>query len=87
MKTYKELREGNSYDKRVDTYVSKEIKKRKLGRHIVNATDDRKMMQPPNKPAFSFPMDRGSGTIFVYLRKMPGSTVGVVAYNYRVEVK
>ena len=65
----------------------KEIKKRKLGRHIVNATDDRKMMQPPNKPAFSFPMDRGSGTIFVYLRKMPGSTVGVVAYNYRVEVK
>jgi len=84
MKTYKELREA-SWDARIDSYVVAEIKKRKLAKVVVNATDDTKMTLPPNKPKFKFPMDRGSGIISVYLKKMPSSIA--VAFNYRVEVK
>ena len=84
MKTYKELREA-SWDARIDSYVATEIKKRKLAKIVVNATDDKKMILPPNKPKFKFPMDRGSGVISVYLRKMSGSAA--VAFNYKVEVK
>ena len=39
MKTFKEYR----LDRKLDKYVSDEIKKRKLARHPVNATDDYKM--------------------------------------------
>ena len=55
MKTFKEhLTEVKFFtadDK--DKYVSDEIKKRKLAKHIVNATDDRKMKK--GKPTFTFP--------------------------------
>ena len=48
MKTFKEY----SLDRKLDKYVSDEIKKRKLAKHPVNATDDIKMRMKPNKPAF-----------------------------------
>ena len=51
MKTFKEY----SLDKKLDKYVSDEIKKRKLAKFPVNATDDIKMRMKPNKPAFKFP--------------------------------
>ena len=65
------------YDDRTDQYVADEIKKRRLAKHVVNATDDYKMKK--TKPAFTFPHHTGSTTIHVYLRKMSS---GVVAYNY-----
>ena len=67
MKTFKEY----SLDRKLDKYVSDEIKKRKLARHPVNATDDIKMRMKPNKPVFKFPSPTGSMMIHVYLRKMP----------------
>lgn len=83
MKTFKEY---NRHE-RTDRYVMDEIKRRKLAKHLVNATDDTKMTLPPNKPAFSFPHHTGSSIIHVYLRKMPGKTKGIVAFNYRAELK
>ena len=71
------------YDDRTDQYVADEIKKRKLARHVVNATDDYKMKK--TKPAFTFPHHTGSSTIHVYLRKMSGPTKGVMTYNYELK--
>ena len=82
MKTFRYIREGGLDDK-LDKYVSDEIKKRKLARFPVNATDDYKMKK--GKPAFTMPHHTGSTTIHVYLRKMPGPTKGVVAYNYELK--
>ena len=42
MKTFRYIREGG-LDGKLDKYVSDEIKKRKLARFPVNATDDYKM--------------------------------------------
>ena len=47
MKTFKEY----SYQQKLDKYVSDEIKKRKLARHPVNATDDYKMKTKKNLAA------------------------------------
>jgi hypothetical protein len=81
MKTYKEfIRE---YDRRTDLYVTDEIKRRKLAKILVNASDDRKMLK--GKPAFTMPHHTGSSTIHVYLRKMEGPTKGVVAWNYDIK--
>mgnify|MGYP001188567350 FL=1 len=71
------------YDDRTDQYVADEIKKRKLARHIVNATDDYRMKK--GKAAFTMPHHTGSSTIHVYLRKMPGPSKGVMAYNYELK--
>ena len=81
MKTFKEL--IKEYDDRTDRYVADEIKRRKLARITVNATDDRKMIK--GKADFTMAHHTGSATIHVYLRKMPGSTKGVVAYNYELK--
>ena len=84
MKTFKEY----SLDKKLDKYVSDEIKKRKLARHPVNATDDIKMRMKPNKPAFKFPSPTGSMMIHVYLRKMaPPASKDTMAFNYQLEDK
>jgi len=84
MKTFKEF----SLNKKLDKYVSDEIKKRKLAKHPVNATDDIKMRMKPNKPAFKFPSPTGSMMIHVYLRKMaPPATKDMMAYNYQLEDK
>ena len=82
MKTFKEYR----IDKKLDKYVSDEIKKRKLAKFPVNATDDIKMRMKPNKPAFKFPSPSGSMMVHVFLRPMEGKK-GLVAFNYQLEDK
>ena len=85
--TYKEFRE-NTLDIKLDKYVSDEIKKRKLARHPVNATDDYKMKK--GKPAFKFPTPSGEMMFHVYLRKMApskGQPKGIMAFNYDIEDK
>ena len=67
MKTYRAFREAGLDDK-LDKYVSDEIKKRKLAKFPVNATDDYKMKK--GKPAFTFPSPTGSMVIHVWLRPM-----------------
>ena len=87
MKTYAEIKESKLDDK-LDKYVSDEIKKRKLARHVVNATDDIKMRMKPTKPAFKFPSPTGSMMIHVYLRKMPSpASKDTMAFNYQLEDK
>ena len=89
MKTYSRFKESKLDDK-LDKYVSNEIKKRKLARHPVNATDDIKMRMKPNKPVFKFPSPTGSMMIHVFLRKMlpsKGQPKGVMAFNYQLEDK
>ena len=63
MKTYRAFREAGLDDK-LDKYVSDEIKKRKLAKFPVNATDDYKMKK--GKPAFTFPSPTGSMVIHVW---------------------
>ncbi len=87
MKTYTEFKESR-FDDKMDKYVSDEIKKRKLARHVVNATDDIKMRMKPNKPVFKFPSPTGSMMIHVYLRKMPPpASKDTKAFNYQLEDK
>ena len=84
MKTFKEY----SFDRKLDKAVSDEIKKRKLAKFPVNATDDIKMRMKPNKPAFKFPTPTGSMMIHVYLRKMPPpASKDTMAFNYQLEDK
>ena len=87
MKSFKE-----SLDDKLDRYVSDEIKRRKIAKHVVNATDDIKMRMPPNKPAFIIPSPTGSMMIHVFIRQMRGLPKGmkksdIVAYNYQLEEK
>ena len=82
MKTSKEYR----LDKKIDKYVSDEIKKRKLAKFPVNATDDIKMRMKPNKPAFKFPSPNSDMMIHVFLRPMEGKK-RLVAFNYQLEDK
>ena len=84
MKTFKEY----SLDRKLDKYVSDEIKKRKLAKHPVNATDDIKMRMKPNKPVFKFPSPTGEMMIHVFLRKMaPPAKKHTMAFNYQLEEK
>ena len=85
MKTYAQIRESKLDDK-LDKYVSDEIKKRKLAKHPVNATDDIKMRMKPNKPVFKFPSPNSDMMINVYLRKMPPpASQDTKAFNYQLE--
>ena len=78
MKTYKEFIQNIfEYDDRTDQYVADEIKRRKLAKIVVNATDDRRMIT--GKSNFTMPHHTGSSTIHVYLKKM---SPNVVKYNY-----
>ena len=84
MKTFKEY----SLDRKLDKYVIDAIKKKKLAKHPVNATDDYKMKK--GKPAFKIPSPTGSMMIHVWLRKMTpskGQPKGMMAYNYQLEDK
>ena len=82
MKTFLEW----GLDKKLDKYVSDEIKKRKLARHPVNATDDIGMRK--GKPDFKFPSPTGDMMIHVWLRPMakPASK-DTKAFNYQLEDK
>ena len=87
MKTFKHFDEVKLDDK-LDKLVSNEIKKRKLAKFPVNATDDIKMRMKPNKPAFKFPSPTGSMMIHVFLRKMaPPAKKHTMAFNYQLEDK
>ena len=89
MKTFKQFDETKLDDK-LDKLVSNEIKKRKLAKFPVYATDDIKMRMKPNKPAFKFPSPSGSMMIHVWLRKMlpsKGQPKGMMAFNYQFEDK
>jgi|TARA_Y100000294_G_scaffold33554_1_gene28934 hypothetical protein len=84
MKTFKEY---NLEDK-LDRYVIDAIKKKKLARFPVNATDDYKMKK--GKPTFKIPAPTGEMMIHVWLRKMApskGQPKGVMAFNYKLEDK
>ena len=82
MKTFKEF----NLNKKLDKYVSDEIKKRKLAKFPVNATDDIKMRMKPNKPAFKFPSPNSDMMIHVFLRKMaPPAKKHTMAFNYQLE--
>ena len=85
MKTFSRLREGGLDDK-LDKYVSDEIKKRKLARFPVNATDDYKMIK--GKPDFKFPSPAGEMMIHVWLRPMAKPAKShTKAFNYQLEEK
>ena len=82
MRTFKEY----NLDKKLDKLVSDEIKKRKLARHPVNATDDIGMRK--GKPTFKFPSPNSDMMIHVWLRPMakPASK-DTKAFNYQLEDK
>ena len=86
IKTFKEFK----LNKKLDKLVHDEIKKRKLAKFPVNATDDIKMRMKPNKPAFTFPSPNSDMMIQVFLRKMvpsKGQPKGMMAFNYQFEDK
>ena len=87
MKTFTRFKESKLDDK-LDKLVSNEIKKRKLAKFPVNATDDIKMRMKPNKPVFKFKSPNSDMMIHVFLRKMtPLSKKGMMAFNYQLEDK
>ena len=82
MKTFKEY----SYQQKLDKYVSDEIKKRKLARFPVNATDDYQMKK--GKPTFKFPSPTGENMIHVWLRPMAKPAKShTKAFSYDIEDK
>jgi hypothetical protein len=88
MKTIKEFK----LDDKLDKYVADEIRKRKIAKHVINATDDISMRMAPNKPAFKFPTPTGNMMIHVFTRHVGGLPKGmkkgdIVAYNYQLEDK
>jgi len=92
MKTFTRFKEDSfdASDKKMDAFVVKEIKKRKLAKFPVNATDDIKMRMKPNKPAFTFPSPISDMMIQVFLKKMlpsKGQPKGMMAFNYQLEDK
>ena len=83
MKTFTRFKESKLDDK-LDKLVSNEIKKRKLAKFPVNATDDIKMRR--GKPAFKFPSPNSDMMIHVFLRPMKEKK-GMMAFNYQLEDK
>jgi hypothetical protein len=90
MINFKEYLKETRLDRKLDKYVSDEIKKRKLAKFPVNATDDIKMRMKPNKPAFKFKSPNSDMMIQVFLKKMlpsKGQPKGMMAFNYQFEDK
>ena len=82
MKTFKEY----SLDDKINRMVIDAIKKRKLAKFPVNATDDYKMKK--GKPAFTIPSPTGSMIIKVWLRPMAKPAKShTKAFNYQLEDK
>ena len=87
MKTFSRFLVNGSLDDKMDKAVSDEIKKRKLARFPVNATDDYKMKTKKNL-AFKFPTPSGEMMFHVYLRKMAKPAKShTKAFNYDIEDK
>ena len=85
-KSFEEYFHESRLDDKLDKLVSNEIKKRKLAKFPVNATDDIKMRMKPNKPVFKFPSPNSDMMIHVFLRPMKGKK-GMMAFNYQLEDK
>ena len=82
MKTFKEY----SLEDKLDRYVIDAIKKKKLARFPVNATDDHKMKK--GKPTFKIPSPTGEMMIHVWLRPMAKPAPNnMKAFNYKLEDK
>ena len=82
MKTFKEY----NLDDKINRMVIDAIKKRKLAKFPVNATDDYKMKK--GKPAFTIPSPTRSMIIKVWLRPMAKpSKSHTKAFNYQLEDK
>ena len=87
MKTFSRFLVNGSLDDKMDKAVSDEIKKRKLARFPVNATDDYKMKTKKNF-AFKFPTPSGEMMFHVYLRPMAKPAKShTKAFNYDIEDK
>ncbi len=87
MKTFSRFLVNGSLDDRMDKAVSNEIKKRKLAKFPVNATDDYKMKTKKNF-AFKFPTPSGEMMFHVYLRPMAKPAKShTKAFNYDIEDK
>jgi len=87
VKTFSRFLVNGSLDDRMDKAVSNEIKKRKLARFPVNATDDYKMKTKKNF-AFKFPTPSGEMMFHVYLRPMAKPAKShTKAFNYDIEDK
>ena len=83
MKTYSRFKEG-ALDDKLDKYVSNEIKKRKLARFPVHATDYYKMKK--GKAAFTFPSPTGEMIVKVWLRPMAKPAKShTKAFNYELD--
>ena len=77
-----------SLEDKLDRHVIAAIKKKKLARFPVNATDDWSFVK--GKPALIIPSPTGEMVIHIWLRKMApskGQPKGVMAFNYRLEDK
>ena len=82
MKTFKQ----HNLDDKINRMVVDAIKKKKLAKHPVNATDDIGMRK--GKPTFKIPSPTGDMVIYVWLRPMaPPAPKNVMAYNYQLEDK
>ena len=87
MKTFSRFLVNGSLDDKMDKAVSNEIKKRKLAKFPVNATDDYKMKTKKNF-AFKFPTPSGEMMFHVYLRPMAKPAKShTKAFNYDIEDK
>ena len=94
MKTFKDFNDfgkafkEDSLDNRMNKLVIDAIKKKKLARFPVNATDDWSFVK--GKPALIIPSPTGEMMIHIWLRKMApskGQPKGVMAFNYKLEDK
>jgi len=82
MKTFKEY----NLDDKINRMVIDAIKKKRLAKFPVNATDDYKMKK--GKPAFTIPSPTGSMIIKVWLRPMAKPAKShTKAFNYQLEDK
>jgi len=87
VKTFSRFLVNGSLDDKMDKAVSNEIKKRKLAKFPVNATDDYKMKTKKNF-AFKFPTPSGEMMFHVYLRPMAKPAKShTKAFNYDIEDK
>ena len=82
VRTFKEY----NLDDKINQMVIDAIKKKKLAKHPVNATDDYKMKK--GKPTFTIPSPTGEMIIKVWLRPMAKPAKShTKAYNYELDDK
>ena len=86
MKKFKEYSNESYLDDKINRMVIDAIKKKKLAKFPVNATDDYKMKK--GKPVFTFPSPTGDMVIHVWLRAMAKPAKShTKAFNYELDDK